>query len=217
MKLFLDTADVSLIRKYAETGFVDGVTTNPSLIAKAGRDFHETIKEIADIVPGPISAQATADNAEEMVAQGRASAALASNVMVKLPMTWEGLKACATLTAEGVRTNITLCFSANQALLAAKAGATFVSPFVGRIDDGGGDGVGLIADIREIFDVNGFKTEILAASLRGSTHVKECARIGADASTLPPAVFDSLIAHPLTEKGLDKFNADWQSLAKDIY
>lgn len=217
MKLFLDSADTALIAKFAKTGFVDGVTTNPSLIAKSGRDFKEAVAEIAAMVAGPISAQATAETAEKMAAQGRELAAIAGNVMVKLPMTWEGLAACRMLTADGIRTNITLCFSAPQALMAAKAGASFVSPFIGRIDDSGADGLELIAEIREVFDAMGAETEILAASVRGATHVKESARLGADAATLPPAVFEAMLAHPLTELGLAKFKADWANAAKDVY
>ena len=217
MKLFLDSAEPELIARLARTGFVDGVTTNPSLIAKSGRDFKAAIAAIAKSVAGPVSAQATAEGAEEMAAQGRELAAIAGNVMVKLPMTWEGLAACRTLSAEGINTNITLCFSATQAMMAAKAGASFVSPFIGRIDDSGADGLELIAEIREIFDAMGAATQILAASIRGATHVRESARLGADAATLPPAVFEALLAHPLTELGLAKFRADWANAAKDVY
>ncbi|MEO1318787.1 MAG: fructose-6-phosphate aldolase, partial [Pseudomonadota bacterium] len=184
MKFFVDTADIAEIRELAATGMVDGVTTNPSLIAKAGRDIMEVTKEICDIVPGPVSAEVTATEADAMVAEGRHLAAIAPNIAVKVPLTWDGLKACKVLSDEGRMVNVTLCFTANQALLAAKAGASFVSPFIGRLDDIGLDGMELIAEIREIYDnYPHFKTEILAASIRSVNHVAEAAKIGADVAT----------------------------------
>jgi transaldolase len=217
MKFFVDTADVKEISELAATGLLDGVTTNPSLVAKAGRDFKTIIKEICAIVPGPVSAEVSALDAEGMVAEGRTLAAIAPNVTVKVPLTWEGLKACRTLTGEGTMVNVTLCFSANQALLAAKAGATFVSPFIGRLDDIGLDGMELVAEIRTIYDnYPDLSTEILAASIRHVNHVKQAAMIGADVATVPPATLKALVKHPLTDKGLEAFLADWKKTGQKI-
>jgi len=208
MKFFVDTADVPAIAELNALGMVDGVTTNPSLIKKSGRDILEVTKEICDLVDGPVSAEVTATDAETMIAEGRKLAKIADNIAVKVPLTWDGLKACKVLTEEGNMVNVTLCFSANQALLAAKAGATFISPFIGRLDDINLDGLDLIADIRTIYDNYGYETEILAASIRTVNHISECAKIGADVMTAPPAVIKSMISHPLTDKGLDAFLAD---------
>ena len=211
MKFFVDTADVDAIKELNETGMVDGVTTNPSLIKKSGRDILEVTKEICAIVDGPVSAEVTATEADAMIEEGRKLVQIADNIAVKVPLTWDGLKACKTLTDDGHMVNVTLCFSANQALLAAKAGATFISPFIGRLDDINLDGMDLIADIRNIYDNYGFETQILAASIRTVNHVLESARIGADEMTAPPAVIKSMINHPLTDKGLDQFLADIKS------
>jgi transaldolase len=217
MKFFVDTADVAEIRDLAEKGLLDGVTTNPSLVAKAGRDFIQTVREICAIVDGPVSAEVSALDAETMIAEGRKLAEIAENVTVKVPLTWDGLKACRTLTQAGTMVNVTLCFSANQALLAAKAGATFVSPFVGRLDDVGEDGMAVIRDIRTIYDnYPDYGTEILAASLRHPWHVTEAALAGADVATIPPAVLKQLVNHPLTEKGLAQFVADWKKTGQSI-
>lgn len=208
MKFFADTADTAEIKDLNATGLIDGVTTNPSLIMKSGRDFSEVIAEICDLVEGPVSAEVLAVEAGEMIEQGKKLAAIASNVCVKLPLTIDGLKACRALSDQGIDTNVTLCFSANQALLAAKAGATFISPFIGRLDDIHIDGMELIADIRDIYDNYGYETEILAASIRNANHVKDCALIGADVMTAPPGVIRALANHPLTDKGLAAFLAD---------
>ncbi|APG48155.1 fructose-6-phosphate aldolase [Phaeobacter sp. JH18-32] len=208
MKFFVDTAEIDAIAELNDLGMVDGVTTNPSLIKKSGRDIIEVTKEICDLVDGPVSAEVTATDAETMIAEGRKLVEIAENIAVKVPLTWDGLKACKTLTDDGHMVNVTLCFSANQALLAAKAGATFISPFIGRLDDINLDGMDLIADIRTIYDNYGFETEILAASIRSANHVLESARIGADVITAPPAVIKGMINHPLTDKGLDAFLAD---------
>lgn len=216
MQLFLDTTDTALLRELAATGLVDGVTTNPTLIAKSGRPMAEVIAEICDIVEGPVSAEAVATDAETMIREGEKLAAIAENVVVKLPLTFEGLKAARVFADAGVKTNVTLCFSATQALLAAKAGATFVSPFIGRLDDYGFDGMELIREIRGIYDNYGFDTEILAASIRNPAHVKDAALSGADAATIPPAVFTDLVKHPLTDKGLEQFLADWAKTGQSI-
>ncbi len=208
MKFFVDTADVPAIRELNDLGFVDGVTTNPSLIKKSGRDIIEVTKEICDLVDGPVSAEVTATDYETMVAEGRKLAEIASNVVIKLPLTLDGLKACKTLSNEGHKINVTLCFSANQALLAAKAGATYISPFIGRLDDINIDGLELIEDIRTIYDNYGFETEILAASIRTVNHISDCAKIGADVITAPPAVIKAMANHVLTDKGLAAFVAD---------
>ena len=208
MKFFVDTADVAAIRDLHATGLVDGVTTNPSLVGKSGRDFREVIVEICEVTDGPVSAEVIATDEAGMLEQGRALAALAPNVVVKLPLTLDGLKACRKLTSEGTRTNVTLCFSANQALLAAKAGASYISPFIGRLDDINIDGMELIEDIRTIYDNYMFETQILAASIRNANHVKDSALAGADVATVPPSVLRGLINHPLTDKGLAAFLAD---------
>jgi transaldolase len=216
MQLFLDTTDVAILRDMALTGLVDGVTTNPSLIAKSGRPMLEVIAEICQAVEGPVSAEAVALDAPGMLAEGRKLAAIASNVVVKVPLTREGLIATAEFAREGIQTNVTLCFSAAQALLAAKAGATYVSPFIGRLDDHGADGMDLIAQIRAIYDTYDFDTEILAASIRNSSHVTAAALAGADCATIPPDVFAALFKHPLTEKGLEQFMSDWAKTGQSI-
>ena len=216
MQLFLDTTDVAVLRDLAATGLVDGVTTNPPLIAKSGRNMLEVIKEICDLIPGPISAEVASVKADGMLAEGRKLAAIAPNVVVKVPLTRDGLIATREFSAQGVQTNVTLCFSAPQALLAAKAGASYISPFVGRLDDHGADGMELIAEIRAIYDNYGFDTEILAASIRSPAHVKAAALAGADCATIPPDVFQGLFKHPLTERGLDQFMADWAKTGQSI-
>lgn len=216
MKFFVDTADTAEIRELAATGLLDGVTTNPSLINKSGRKFLEVIEEICAIVPGPVSAEVVALDHETMMKEAAVLRKIADNVTVKVPLTIDGLKTCKALTEDGCMVNVTLCFSANQALLAAKAGATFISPFVGRHDDNGMDGIQLISDIRLIYDNYGYETEILAASLRHPIHVLECAKIGADVITAPPAVIKSLVNHVLTDKGLAQFAADWEKTGQSI-
>ena len=216
MKFFVDTADVAEITELNEAGLVDGVTTNPSLIAKSGRDFIEVTKEICALVDGPVSAEVTAMDTDGMITEGRKLAALAGNVVVKLPLTFDGLKACRGLTDDGIKTNVTLCFSANQGLLAAKAGATYISPFIGRLDDLGVDGMELIENLRIIYDNYGFETEILAASIRSADHVQQCALAGADVATVPPAVLKGLVKHKLTDAGLEAFLADWKKTGQSI-
>lgn len=217
MQFFVDSADLDAIKDLAATGMVDGVTTNPSLVAKAGRDFKELIAEICDLVAGPVSAEVTALEAEAMLAEADELLAIADNVCIKVPLTWDGLKATRALADRGNKVNVTLCFSANQALLAAKAGAAYISPFVGRLDDIAADGMGLIADIRQIYDnYPDLETEILVASVRSPEHMRQAALIGAEVATLPPEVLRSLIAHPLTDKGLDAFLADWQKTGQSI-
>ncbi len=217
MQFFVDTADVSEIEALAETGMLDGVTTNPSLIMKAGRPMLEVIAEIAKLVDGPVSAEVTATEKDAMIAEGRKLAAIAPNIAVKLPLTWDGLKACRALTGDGHMVNVTLCFSAAQALLAAKAGATFISPFIGRLDDLGLDGMKLIEDIRAIYDNDDdLQTEILAASIRTVNHVQQAAIAGADVATIPPGILLKLIEHPLTDKGLDAFLSDWKKTGQSI-
>ncbi|MEA1942028.1 MAG: fructose-6-phosphate aldolase [Pseudomonadota bacterium] len=216
MKFFVDTADVSEINELNEAGLVDGVTTNPSLIAKSGRDFLEVTKDICDLVDGPVSAEVTALEAAGMLTEGRKLAKIADNVVIKLPLTFEGLKACRTLSGEGIKTNVTLCFSANQGLLAAKAGASFISPFIGRLDDLGVDGMELIENLRIIYDNYGFATEVLAASIRSADHVQQCALAGADVATVPPGVLKGLVRHTLTDAGLEAFLADWKKTGQSI-
>ena len=216
MRFFVDTADIAAIRELHDLGMVDGVTTNPSLILKSGRNIAEVTKEICDLVEGPVSAEVVAENAADMLREGRHLAQIAPNIAVKVPLTWEGLKACKALSDEGQMVNVTLCFSAAQALLAAKAGATFISPFIGRLDDANSDGLQLIADIRQIYDNYGYETQVLAASIRSVNHITECAKIGADVVTAPPAVFHAMAAHPLTDKGLAAFNADWAKTGQKI-
>ncbi len=216
MKFFVDTADVTAIRELNDLGMVDGVTTNPSIILKSGRDIIEVTREICSIVDGPVSAEVVALDADAMIAEGRKLAEIAPNITVKLPLTWDGLKACKVLSGEGKMVNVTLCFSANQALLAAKAGATFISPFIGRLDDLGLDGMELIEDIRIIYDNYGFETQILAASIRSVNHVLDVARIGADVMTAPPEVIRKLASHPLTDAGLAQFMKDWEKTGQKI-
>jgi transaldolase len=217
MKFFIDTADVDEIRALAKTGMVDGVTTNPSLVAKSGRKFTEVIKEICDIVEGPISAEVTATEADAMIEEGRRLAKIAKNVAVKVPLTVDGLTACRSLRQAGTMVNVTLCFSPAQALLAAKAGATFVSPFVGRLDDIGENGMSLIQDICEIYaNYPEFETEVLVASVRHPMHVVEAAKMGAHVATVPPKILRQLYDHPLTDKGLAAFLADWAKTGQSI-
>jgi transaldolase len=214
MKFFIDSADVKEIRAAHELGVVDGVTTNPSLIAKSGRPFEEVIREICTIVDGPVSAEAVSLTAPELIAEGEALAKIHKNIVVKIPMGVEGVKAVKALTGKGIRTNVTLIFSANQALLCAKAGATYVSPFVGRLDDIGQVGMDLVADILSIFENYGFKTEVLVASIRNPIHVLEAAKMGAHVGTLPLSVIQQLATHPLTDAGIKKFLADWEKVPK---
>jgi transaldolase len=216
MKFFVDTADIADIRELNEAGLLDGVTTNPSLIHKSGRDFMEVTRDICAIVDGPVSAEVVALDHETMMREAEVLRKIADNVCIKVPLTIDGLKTCRALTGEGTMVNVTLCFSANQALLAAKAGATFISPFVGRHDDNGFDGMDLIRDIRLIYDNYSFGTEILVASVRHPVHVLESARIGADVATMPPAVIRSLFKHVLTDKGIEGFLADWAKTGQTI-
>ncbi|HAA0391772.1 TPA: fructose-6-phosphate aldolase [Listeria monocytogenes] len=214
MRFFIDTANVEEIKKANRMGFISGVTTNPSLVAKEGRDFNEVIQEITSIVDGPISGEVVSLEADEMVAEGRVIAKIHPNMVVKIPMTGEGLAAVKVLTEEGIKTNVTLVFSATQALLAARAGATYVSPFLGRLDDIGDDGLVLIRDIADIFEIHGIPTEIISASVRHPIHVIECAKAGADIATVPFKVFEQMLKHPLTDSGIDKFLADWEAAKK---
>jgi transaldolase len=214
MKIFIDTADVDAIREYTEIGIVDGVTTNPSLIAKTGREFKEVVEEICTIVDGPISAEAVSMDAPGLIKEARELAQIHSNIVVKIPMTAEGLKAVKTVSAEGIKTNVTLCFSSPQALFAAKAGATYISPFVGRLDDISIPGMNVISEIVEIYGNYGFATEVLVASIRNPLHFVEAAETGAHVSTVPPDVLGSLIKHPLTDIGITKFLADWEKVPR---
>jgi transaldolase len=217
MKFFVDTADIAEITELNDTGLLDGVTTNPSLVAKTGKDFVTTIKEICRIVKGPVSAEVTATDHATMLAEGRKLAALATNVAVKVPLTMDGLKTCKALADDGIMVNVTLCFSPAQAIMAAKAGASFISPFVGRLDDIGQDGMQLIADIVQIYNnYPDFKTEVLVASIRHPIHLIESAKLGADVATVPPNVLKGLIKHPLTDKGLEAFLADWKKTGQSI-
>ena len=216
MKFFADTADIADIRELAATGLLNGVTTNPSLVKKAGRDFIEVVAEIAKLVDGPVSAEVVATEHKAMMKEAERLRKIADNVTIKVPLTPDGLKSCKALTGEGTKVNVTLCFSANQALLAAKAGASFISPFVGRLDDIGQSGMELIADIRLIYDNYDFSTEILVASVRSPIHILEAAKIGADVVTAPPAVIWQLFKHPLTDAGLASFLKDWQSTGQKI-
>lgn len=216
MKFFVDIADVDEIRELQATGLLDGVTTNPSLIAKTGKDMKETLKEICSIVPGPVSAEVVATEYDGMMAEGEHLAKLADNIVVKVPLTMDGLKACHDLNKKGIKVNVTLCFSANQALLAAKVGATYISPFLGRLDDINIEGTELIEQIRTIYDNYAFTTEILAASIRTPNHVTQVAMMGADVATIPPAVIKKLANHPLTDKGLDAFVADFKKTGQSI-
>ncbi len=217
MRFFIDTADVEAIRDLAATGLVDGVTTNPSLVAKSGRDFIEVLGEICARVPGPVSAEVAATETQAMLAEAPRLAQVAENVVINVPLTPDGLKACRTLTDEGTQVNVTLCFSAAQAILAAKAGARYVSPFIGRLDDIGADGLALIGEIVQIYDAYpDFTTEVLVASVRNSAHVVEAAKMGAHVATIPPAVLHAMFKHPLTDKGLDAFLADWAKTGQSI-
>jgi transaldolase len=217
MKFFVDTAEIKDIRELAATGLVDGVTTNPSLVAKSGRQFVDVIKEICSIVSGPVSAEVTATDHATMLTQGRKLAKIASNVVIKVPLTPDGLKTCKVLREEGTRVNVTLCFSAAQAILAAKCGASFISPFIGRLDDVGTDGMRLIADIVQIYDAYPeFETEVLVASIRHPMHVVDAAKLGADIATIPPAIVRQMYNHPLTDKGLASFLADWAKTGQSI-
>ncbi|HWV38786.1 MAG TPA: fructose-6-phosphate aldolase [Vulgatibacter sp.] len=214
MQFFIDTADIAEIEKAHAMGVLDGVTTNPSLVAKTGKPFHEVLREICEVVDGPISAEVVSTDHDGIVAEGRELAKIHSNIVVKVPLIVEGLKAVKTLSGEGIKTNVTLCFSPTQALLAAKAGATYISPFVGRLDDISFDGMELIQQVREIYDNYGFDTEILVASVRNPVHVLNAARLGADVATCPLAVIEQLARHPLTDIGLAKFLADWEKVPK---
>ena len=216
MKFFLDTADVDEIRQWSQTGLLDGVTTNPSLILKSGRNIKEVLAEICDIVDGDVSGEVAATDYDTMLKEGRELAKIADNICIKLPITMDGLRACKTLVDEGFKTNMTLCFNANQALLVAKAGGTYVSPFIGRLDDMGIDGLELIEEIRMIYDNYAFETQILAASIRTVNHVKDCALAGADVATMPPSTIEKLVKHPLTDSGLAAFLADWEKTGQKI-
>ncbi len=216
MQLFLDGSDIDKIRKFSDLGLIDGVTTNPSIILKSGKNMIEIISELADIVSGSVSAEVSALDSEQMVEEGVKLSEIAENVTVKLPITWDGLGACNTLSKRGISVNMTLCFSASQALLAAKAGADYVSPFIGRLDDLNLEGVSLISDIKLIYSNYKFSTKILAASIRTINHVKQCARLGADVATIPIDIFERLVKHPLTDSGLTQFTADWEKTGQSI-
>ena len=216
MKIFLDSADINEIKAHTASGLVDGVTTNPSLIAQSGRNILDAIAEICDLVDGPVSAEVTATDFDTMLAEGKKLAALANNVAVKVPLTEAGLRTCRTLSDAGTEVNVTLCFTAGQALLAAKSGASFISPFVGRLDDLGQDGMGLIGEICDIYSNYGYATEVLVASVRSNQHVVDAAMLGADVVTLPPKILSALYKHPLTDKGLDAFMADWAKTGQSI-
>ena len=216
MKFFIDTADIQAISELNEMGLVDGVTTNPSLIMKSGRDIIEVTKEICSLVKGPVSAEVVATDSSSMIKEGEKLAKIASNIAVKVPLTWDGLRTCKELTSQGYMVNVTLCFSANQALLAAKAGATFISPFIGRLDDINIDGMDLISEIRTIYDNFEFDTQILGASIRTVNHITQCALVGADVITAPPDVLKQLAEHPLTSKGLELFMKDWAKTGQKI-
>ncbi len=216
MQLYIDTANIEEIREVSEWGILSGVTTNPSLLAREGRDVTDVIEQIAELVPGPISVEAVSTRAEDMVTEGRKLATLGDNVAVKIPMVAEGLKAVARLSAEGIDCNVTLVFSSGQALLAARSGATFVSPFVGRLDDIGADGIGLVRDVVEVFAYHDIETRVIAASLRHPRHVMESALAGSDIATVPYGVLQSMVAHPLTDSGLERFLNDWESLQRAV-
>lgn len=216
MKLFLDSADPKEIAGLAATGLVDGVTTNPSLAAKSGKSLFDALRAICDAVKGSVSAEVTATETDAMIAEGKKLAKIADNITVKVPLTWDGLKACRALASDGLKVNVTLCFSPTQALLAAKCGASFISPFIGRLDDAGHDGMALIREIRHIYDNYGYSTEILAASIRHVTHVRDAALARADVATMPPAIFRQLVYHPLTDKGLATFLEDWKKSGQTI-
>jgi len=214
MKFFIDTADVNEIREAESLGILDGVTTNPTLVSRTGRPFKETIEEICSIVKGPVSAEVVSTDTEGIIKEGRELAKIADNIVVKVPLIKDGLKAVKALTSEGIKVNVTLCFSSNQALLAAKAGGTYVSPFVGRLDDKGHTGMEVIDEIRTIYDNYGFETQIIVASIRNPLHVRDAALMGADIATIPFAVFNNIVKHPLTDAGLESFLADWEKVPK---
>lgn len=216
MQFFIDSADLDQIAKIVPTGLIDGVTTNPSIIAQSGADFKQRIAEICKIVSGDVSAEVVGTTTQQMLAEADTLCKIAPNIVIKLPLTPDGLTACHALTQKGIKTNVTLCFSVNQALLAAKAGATYISPFVGRLDDIGHQGIQLIEEIKHLYDVHGFTTKILAASLRHVTHIQQAAMAGTDVATFPPALFWQLFKHPLTDKGLDAFLSDWQKTGQSI-
>ncbi len=214
MKFFIDTADVNEIREAESLGILDGVTTNPTLVSRTGRPFKETIEEICSIVKGPVSAEVVSTDTEGIIKEGRELAKIADNIVVKVPLIKDGLKAVKALTSEGIKVNVTLCFSSNQALLAAKAGGTYISPFVGRLDDKGHTGMEVIDEIRTIYDNYGFETQIIVASIRNPLHVRDAALMGADIATIPFAVFNNIVKHPLTDEGLKNFLADWEKVPK---
>ena len=214
MKFFIDTADVNEIREAESLGILDGVTTNPTLISRTGRPFKETIEEICSIVKGPVSAEVVSTDTESIIKEARELAKIADNIVVKVPLIKDGLKAVKALTSEGIKVNVTLCFSSNQALLAAKAGGTYISPFVGRLDDKGHTGMEVIDEIRTIYDNYGFETQIIVASIRNPLHVRDAALMGADIATIPFAVFNNIVKHPLTDAGLESFLADWEKVPK---
>ncbi len=217
MQFFIDTANILEINELSETGLIDGVTTNPSLVAKEGKDFKEILCEICKVISGSVSAEVAATEYDQMLKEAYELRKIADNITIKLPLTWDGLKLCKQLTGEGATVNVTLCFSASQALLAAKAGATYISPFIGRLDDIGLDGLNLISEIRDVYDnYPDIETKILAASIRNPIHLIECAKIGADIATIPPKIVKELIKHPLTDKGLDVFVADWKKSGQKI-
>ncbi len=215
MRIFIDTADVDEIKEAASWGIIDGVTTNPSLIAKTGRDFKTVVKEICEIVDGPISAEAVEVNADKMIPEAREIAKIHPNIVVKIPLTFEGLKTVKAVSADGIKTNVTLCFSPTQGLLAAKAGATYISPFIGRLDDISDDGMEIIHDLVQIYKNYGYETQVLAASIRHPRHVLECALAGSHVATIPPKIMKQLIKHPLTDIGIEKFLKDWESVPKN--
>ena len=216
MKIFIDSADIREIEELSSTGLIDGVTTNPSLIAKSGNEIIDTVREICDIIPGPVSAEVTATDHKTMMIEAEKLSKIAKNVTIKVPLTMAGVKTCHVLSKQGISVNVTLCFSPAQAILAAKAGATFISPFIGRLDDLGLNGMDLIYDIVDIYQNYEFKTEVLAASIRGTHHIVESSKAGADIVTIPPKVFREMYNHPLTEKGLDVFLSDWNKTGKTI-
>lgn len=216
MELFIDTAEIDEIKSLNITGLIDGVTTNPSLIAKSGRNIIETIEEICNEVSGPVSAEVTATDFETMIKEGRKLSAIAQNVAIKVPLTFDGLRACKVFSEDGIMVNVTLCFNSAQAILAAKAGASFISPFIGRLDDIGSDGINLISEITEIYDIHGFETKVLAASIRSVQDIIDTAKFGADVATIPPKFLKAMYNHPLTDKGLADFLADWKKTGQSI-
>ena len=216
MELFIDTAEIDEIKSLNITGLIDGVTTNPSLIAKSGRNIIETIEEICNEVSGPVSAEVTATDFETMIKEGRKLSAIAQNVAIKVPLTFDGLRACKVFSEDGIMVNVTLCFNSAQAILAAKAGASFISPFIGRLDDIGSDGINLISEITEIYDIHGFETKVLAASIRSVQDITDSAKFGADVATIPPKFLKAMYNHPLTDKGLADFLADWKKTGQSI-